>query len=141
VGLAAIPKCGELLRQQVWLGLLSDLAKLRTNRLSPRAIPMKIENADLSASEFINSNLGKAQFRDVRLAEAQFVDVNLSGARFEDVSLTGVSIRNANCSHMTLEDACYEDMRIEGILVSDLLRVYREQDTGPSVTHQEEGRS
>jgi uncharacterized protein YjbI with pentapeptide repeats len=87
----------------------------------------KTENADLSGAEFINTRLTDAQFRDVNLAGAQYVDVNLSGARFEDVALKGVVIRNANCSHLTIDDACYEGMRIEGILVMDLLDAYRSQ--------------
>lgn len=90
-------------------------------------VKSKTENADLSGSEFLNTNLSAAQFRDVRLAEAQFVDVNLAGAHFEDVALTRAVIRNANCSHLTIEDACYEGMCIDGILVSELLRVYRSQ--------------
>jgi uncharacterized protein YjbI with pentapeptide repeats len=88
-------------------------------------MPTKTENADLHGAEFLNVNLNGAQFRDVNLAEAQFVDVNLKGARLEDVALVRVTIRNADCSHLSLEDACYEGMTIDGILVTELLRVYR----------------
>jgi uncharacterized protein YjbI with pentapeptide repeats len=90
----------------------------------------KTENADLSGSEFVNTNLSAAQFSDVSLAGAQFTDVNLSGARFEDVALTHTVIRNANCSRLTIEDACYEGMLIDGILVTELLRVYRSSADG-----------
>jgi uncharacterized protein YjbI with pentapeptide repeats len=92
---------------------------------SPKAVKSKTENADLGGSEFINTNLAEAEFRDVRLAGARFVDINLSGAVFEDVNLTRTVIRNANCSHVSIEDACYEGMLIDGILVTELLRVYR----------------
>jgi uncharacterized protein YjbI with pentapeptide repeats len=85
----------------------------------------RTENADLSGAEFINTNLADTQFRDVNLAGAQFLDVNLAGARFDDVALKGAVIRNANCSHVSIEDACYEGMRIDGILVTDLLDAYR----------------
>jgi uncharacterized protein YjbI with pentapeptide repeats len=85
----------------------------------------RTENADLSGAQFINTNLREAEFRDVNLASAQFADVNLAGARFEDVALTGAVIRNANCSHVSIEDACYEGMRVDGILVTELLSVYR----------------
>jgi uncharacterized protein YjbI with pentapeptide repeats len=97
------------------------------NHHSTRTVKSKTENADLSGSEFINTNLSAAQFRDVRLAAAQFVDVNLSEALFENVALTRTVIRNANCSHLAIEDACYEGMLIDGILVTELLRVYRSQ--------------
>lgn len=86
------------------------------------------EGDDLQGAEFINANLGAAQFRDVNLAGAQFVDVSLAGATFEDVALSGSVIRNANCTDVSVTDACYDGMRIDGILVTELLRVYREQE-------------
>jgi len=103
-------------------------AKDETNNPPLTPLPpvkSKTENADLSGSEFTHTNLAAAQFRDVRLAGAQFVDVNLSEALLEDVNLTRTVIRNANCSHLSIEDACYEGMLIDGIPVTDLLRVYR----------------
>src|SRR5687768_6395148 len=89
----------------------------------------RIENADLGGAQFINTNLREAEFRDVNLASAQFADVNLAGARFEDVALRGAVIRNANCSHLSIEDACYEGMRVDGILLTELLRVYRSRSS------------
>jgi uncharacterized protein YjbI with pentapeptide repeats len=87
----------------------------------------RTEDADLSGSEFINTNLSAARFHDVNLNGAQFVDVGLRGARFEDVALTGAVMHNVNGSHMTIEDACCAGMRIDGIFVTELLRVYRSQ--------------
>jgi hypothetical protein len=43
--------------------------------------------------------------------------VNLAGARFDDVNLTGVEITNAN----------YTNMKIDGVLVSELLTAYRQR--------------
>jgi uncharacterized protein YjbI with pentapeptide repeats len=86
---------------------------------------MRHENENLAGSEFINVNLSGAKFHDVNLSGAEFADVNLAGARFEDVALKDVVIRNANCTGLTIEDACYEHMRIDGILVTDLLDAYR----------------
>ena len=99
--------------------------------LSPRTMKSKTENADLSGSEFINTNLAGALFHDVKLEGARFVDINLRNAVFEDVALVGTKIRNANLSHVPIEDACYEGMRIDGIPVTELLRVYREQAGNP----------
>lgn len=87
----------------------------------------KTENADLRGAEFINTNLGQAKFHDVNLADAQFLDVNLSGAHFEDIAFTRAVFRNVDCSHVSIEDACYEGMRIDGILVTDLLQLYRRE--------------
>ena len=88
---------------------------------------IKTEDANLSGAEFTNTNLSAALFSDVNLSGAQFVDVNLAGARFEDMPLTGAILCNVNSSHVTIEDACYEGMRLDGILVIDLLHIYRSE--------------
>ncbi|HEX2750087.1 MAG TPA: pentapeptide repeat-containing protein [Verrucomicrobiales bacterium] len=90
-----------------------------------------VEGARLSESKIINTDLSRSQFRDVALAGAQFIDVNLTGAVFEDVAMKGVVIRNANCTELSIEDACYHGMRIDGILVEDLLKAYRSQQDPP----------
>jgi uncharacterized protein YjbI with pentapeptide repeats len=63
----------------------------------------------------------------VNLSGSRFEDVNLREAVFEDVALTGATIRNACLGDVSIDDANYTGMRIEGILVTDLLRVYRER--------------
>jgi uncharacterized protein YjbI with pentapeptide repeats len=75
-----------------------------------------------------NVNLSDSVFHNTKLSGAKFDDVNLRGAEFHNVALTGASIRDACLGEFTIEDANYEGMRIEGILVTDLLRVYREQE-------------
>ena len=131
-----IAHCDSLRIQDVLFGHHDDLGfhARRVEARSPGATPniqmnqkSKTEDADLSGAEFINTNLSQAEFRDVSLAGARFVDVNIAGARFEDVALTGTVIRNANCSDVSIEDARYDGMRIDGILVTELLRVYRSQ--------------
>ena len=87
----------------------------------------KTKDANLDESVFVNTDLSRSEFRDVALAGARFVDVNLTGAVFEDVAMKGVVIRNANCAGLSIEDACYDGMRIDGILVEDLLKAYWSQ--------------
>ena len=74
------------------------------------------ENASLAGSEFVNTNL----------EGAKFLDVNLRRAELRDVALTGATIRNACLGDVDIADANYTGTRIEGILVTELLRVYRE---------------
>ena len=69
---------------------------------------------------------GGSEFVDINLEGSKFHDVNLRGANFSDVALTGATIQNACLGDVTISDANYIGMRIEGILVTDLLRVYRE---------------
>jgi hypothetical protein len=92
----------------------------------PPAMNTRTENASLKGAEFDNVDLGHARFRDVNLAGARFHDVSFAGAGFEDVSLSGATISDANCSGLSIENACYERMTIDGIPVTELLRVYHE---------------
>lgn len=96
------------------------------SRPIPPDMNTRTENACLKGAEFSNVDLGDARFENVNLSASRFSDVSFAGAKFEDVSLSGTTISDANCSGMTIENACYEHMTIEGILVTELLRVYRE---------------
>jgi uncharacterized protein YjbI with pentapeptide repeats len=77
----------------------------------------RAEKASLVGSEFIDTDLEGSRYRNV----------NLRGTEFVDVALTGAQIRNACLGDVSIEDANYEGMRIDGILVTELLRVYWEQ--------------
>jgi uncharacterized protein YjbI with pentapeptide repeats len=83
--------------------------------------PCHADNVSLAGSTFTRSSLEGAKFHDVNLRGAEFVDVALTGARLSDVCLGGVTIADAN----------YAGMRIDGILVTELLRVYRLQSAAP----------
>lgn len=72
-------------------------------------------DADLSESHFFNTQLEKSTFVDVTLRQASFSDVNLSGASFLNVNLADVSIANANLA----------GMKIDGVLVSELILAYQ----------------
>jgi uncharacterized protein YjbI with pentapeptide repeats len=74
------------------------------------------DNANLSGSVFHNVNLSGAKFDDVNLRGAEFNNVGLTNGKFHDVCLGDVAIDHAS----------YQGMKIEGILVTELLRVYRE---------------
>jgi PhnB protein len=78
--------------------------------------PLLVTNADLSRSSFTNVNLREAQFTDVNLAKAGFTDINLSDANFSRVNLTNVEITDCNVS----------GMKIKGVLVSELLKSYKQ---------------
>jgi hypothetical protein len=104
----------------------AGLTKRAVLHLMP-AMNQITRNAKLDGAVFINTSLAGAQFTDVNLGAAQFVDINLAGARLEDVSLIGVTIENANCTDLSITHARYDGMRIDGLLVTELLRVYREQ--------------
>lgn len=89
--------------------------------------------ADMACSNFDGVNLANARFyavltratfTDTNLAEARFNDVNLASAIFDDVNLAGIVVTNANLSNASISDANLTGMRINGILVTDLLDAY-----------------
>ena len=61
-------------------------------------------------------------------ARSSATPVNLRGAVFTNAALSGATIRDACLADVSIADAGYEGMRIEGILVTELLRVYRERN-------------
>jgi len=74
-----------------------------------------------------DANLSDSVFHNVNLSGAKFDDVNLRGAEFHNVALTNSKIHDACLGDVIIEHAGYEGTKIEGILVTELLRVYRER--------------
>jgi catechol 2,3-dioxygenase-like lactoylglutathione lyase family enzyme len=77
-----------------------------------------------------HAKLRESIFRDVDLTRSSFDDVSLRDASFRNVSLANATIRDADLSGVRIEDANYDGMTMDGILVSDLLRVYRSSQGG-----------
>ena len=63
----------------------------------------------------------------MNLSGSRFDDVNLRDTVLDYVSLARSKIRNACLGDLSIEDANYSGMRIDGFLVTELLRVYRER--------------
>jgi hypothetical protein len=77
---------------------------------------LEAEDADMSGSTFT----------DVNLARSAFDNVNLTASTIHDANLSTVRISQANLSTASIDDCNTENMRIDGILVADLLAAYRE---------------
>jgi uncharacterized protein YjbI with pentapeptide repeats len=91
--------------------------------------PLDVRNADITESCFVNAKLCMSRFDDVNLESTEFTNANLAATRFS----------NVNFSQASIEDADLTGMKINGILVSELLRAYR-QSSGQS-TLQSSGQS
>ena len=76
------------------------------------------------SSKIEATSLTEASFKDVNLKLANFTDVNLAGSSFSDVSLAGATFHNVDLSNVAITDANLDGMLINGILVTELLRVY-----------------
>lgn len=71
--------------------------------------------------QFQGVSLAGTHFTDVNLQAAQFADVNLKASSFSDVSLAGSVFKDVDFGQASIADSNLEGMRINGILVSDLL--------------------
>ena len=117
------------------------------------------EHADLSGSRFVDVNLAGAEFDNVNLSGAKINNVNLSdivvtcvqvggasfrwvglppgaegqqrGVHFEETTLCGSTFRKADLTNVAIQECNLEGMRIDGLLVTDLIESYRKshQDT------------
>ena len=76
--------------------------------------------------EVTKCDLSRSHFSDVKLAGASFVNVDMSGWKVEDVTLKGLTLSNADLSGASLADCDVSGMTIDGVLVSEMMRVYRD---------------
>jgi uncharacterized protein YjbI with pentapeptide repeats len=90
---------------------------------------VKIINANLSDPEIEDAQLGGAYFHNIGIPPKghQLYDptVKQRPVRFEDCDLTGSTITNCNLGDISIEDCNLAGMKINGILVEDLLRAYK----------------
>ena len=77
--------------------------------------PLQLRDADCAGSSFV----------DVRLTRSRFNHVELAGCLFQDVNLTGARILNGDLSGLEIQDCELAGVRIEGVLLTELLTVYR----------------
>ncbi|MDP3898823.1 MAG: pentapeptide repeat-containing protein [Mesorhizobium sp.] len=73
----------------------------------------------------LDRNLAGSVFSDVNLAGGVYTDANMSGAVFDDVNLTGVRFHNVKLQDASIEESCIAGLRVDGILVTELLETYR----------------
>ncbi|WP_085465355.1 pentapeptide repeat-containing protein [Mesorhizobium australicum] len=52
------------------------------------------------------------------------VDFDMTGSVFDDVNLTGARFHNVKLQDVTIEESCVAGLRINGILVTELLETY-----------------
>jgi uncharacterized protein YjbI with pentapeptide repeats len=79
--------------------------------------PLKVSNANLAQSSFDDVDLSLSVFRNARLQRVRLTDVDLERS----------VVRNANLSRVEIDDCNLAGMRINGVLVEDLLAAYARQ--------------
>ena len=79
---------------------------------------IKLSNANIEKSEFVDVNLSDTTFRDIILKRASFIDASLKGSVFDDVDMSNVVVANAKLDGMT----------IDGVSVQALFAAYLAQN-------------
>ncbi|MEP6474425.1 MAG: pentapeptide repeat-containing protein [Gemmatimonadota bacterium] len=82
---------------------------------------MPDERAPLHA----HTQLPGSRLVDVDLRDSIFENVSLQRASFIDVKLASAVFRNVDLSHASISDARLDGMTINGVLVTELFRVYQ----------------
>ena len=75
---------------------------------------LHVHDSDITDSHFANVKLANCRFQNVNFGQSHFTHVNFSEAKFDDVNMMNASITCANLA----------GMRINGILVSDMIQAY-----------------
>ena len=89
--------------------------------------PLKVSDSIVTNASFDNVNLSNSHFANVNLSVSRFTEVNLTNAAIENANVSNVTFRNVNMSNVDIADAQTAGMRINGILLSDLLAAYGKQ--------------
>ncbi len=84
----------------------------------------KFNGVDLRGAFFF-AVLNDAKFSDCNMGGTEFDDVNLSQSTFNNINLAGTTFSNINFSNVEISDANLDGMKVNGILVTDLLQHYQ----------------
>ncbi len=77
-----------------------------------------------------DANLSGSKFVNVNLSGTRIQDANCSGMSIDDANLSGTHISNANASGMSFTKCQFHGAAIDGIAITELLRVYGLQAKG-----------
>jgi uncharacterized protein YjbI with pentapeptide repeats len=75
----------------------------------------------------LQTDLGDSRFQQVSLANAQFEHSDLSKTTFRSVNLSGAIITSCNLSGAQISSSNIAGMKIDGILVTDVLKSYEDE--------------
>ena len=110
----------------------------------------EFEDLNMSGSHFTGINLSKATFRDINFSDVTFGAAQIGGTlfrhigpppgkdgkqarqrpvTFEEAMLCDSTFRKVDMSNVHVIDCNIEGMRIDGVLVSEMLAAYRERST------------
>ncbi len=108
------------------------------------------EDVNMSGSHFININLSKARFHDINFSDVAFTAAQIGGTlfkhigpppdkdgkqerqrpvTFEEAMLCDSTFRKVDMSNVEIVECNIEGMKIDGILVTDMIAAYKGKQT------------
>ncbi|APH72087.1 pentapeptide repeat-containing protein [Aquibium oceanicum] len=93
-------------------------------RIEARTESLEVAGADLSGSVFDDVAMARTKVSNADLSMLLVSNVNARGAVFEDVDLSGAVFRNTRLADVEVTESCIAGMRINGVLVTELLKAY-----------------
>jgi uncharacterized protein YjbI with pentapeptide repeats len=82
--------------------------------------------SDLSGARFHLVSLAKAQFGESDLSKTTFRSIDFSDVTITSAKLAGGVITNCDLSNAQISKSNLSGMKIDGVLVTDLLKAYAE---------------
>ncbi len=93
-------------------------------RIEDSSERLDVMNSDIGASVLSDVSMNGARIENAAAAGLRVLNVNASGASFDDVDLTGARFHNTRLENAEITESCMSGMKINGILVTDLLNAY-----------------
>jgi uncharacterized protein YjbI with pentapeptide repeats len=85
---------------------------------------LEVNDADLGGSVFDDVVMRDARVTNSNVVALEVRNSNASRVLFDDVNLTGARFHNTKLQDVIIEESCIAGMRINGILVTELLELY-----------------
>ncbi len=80
--------------------------------------------AVLKHAQFKDCNMESTVFNNINLMGSSYENINLSKSTFNDINISGATFTNLNMANVEISDANLEGMKINGVLVTELLAGY-----------------
>lgn len=71
----------------------------------------------------IKDTTAKLTVSNANLEGSTFHDVSLQGSSFDDINFSEARLNNVTLKNTEITDCCIEGLRINGVLISDLLEI------------------
>ena len=125
-----------------------DLNMARTSFLNINMTHVRFDDINMMHAKFDDINMSQVDFHDINMSDSTFRGVNLGGAQFkhigpapredgsqdrqkpivfEEAMLCDSRFIRVDLSGVEINDCKIENMKIDGFLVADLIRFYKEK--------------